>query len=67
MSYKCPECGHTKGFRGFYSVLLDMDGEGVPDADSFDISHVEFDSSYIMICGNSDCLHSDTAAHFEPD
>ena len=61
--HHCPSCGNETSFKGYYSVLLDMDGDGIFQANSFDASSVEFDSSYIMIC--AECDHTDTSAHFE--
>jgi len=63
--YRCPACNNTQRFQGFFSVPLDMDGDGNIDASSFHESNAEFDSSYIIVCG--ECDHSDTAAHFEAD
>lgn len=63
--YRCPECHQEESFTGYYSVPLDVDGGGNIDADSFDVSNAEFDSSYIMVC--RECSHSDTASHFETD
>jgi DNA-directed RNA polymerase subunit M/transcription elongation factor TFIIS len=60
--FRCPECGHEESFRGYHSVLLDMNGDGELTTDSVDVSDAEFDKSYIMICGK--CDHADTAASF---
>jgi len=63
--YRCPECDNETSFQGYFSVLLDIDGDGIFDADSFDASNVDFDSSYTMIC--AECGYTDPAAYFEPD
>lgn len=61
--YRCPQCKQEKAFTGSCSVLLDMDGDGIIDADSFDVGNVDFDSYNAMVCGV--CGHSDTASRFE--
>lgn len=60
--FRCPECGYEDSFRCYHSVLLDMNGDGEITTESVDVSDAEFDSGYIMICGQ--CDHAATAAHF---